>query len=266
MADGRTTRPNHRPQDGEALEFGDGQTQLSVLRGGLSEYASRCVLQLIQEEELWPGDRLPTMKALAKRFSVATPTMREALRRLQANGVVEIRHGSGVYVRNTHERMLLANPRHRGVEANTILHLLDARLLIEPSLTEITAREADDAHVTVLGRILEEAEQYLVGNDVMLHRTNMGFHRAIANSSGNPILAQAVDSLIELYPFEQLAIISFYNDRTRDHEEHLAILAAIRDRDAVRARDLMYRHIRDVKSVVESRFMEIGDNGKGGTQ
>jgi GntR family transcriptional repressor for pyruvate dehydrogenase complex len=196
------------------------------------------------------------MKALAERFSVATPTMREALRRLQANGVVEIRHGSGVYVRNTQERMLLANPSRREVEASTVLHLLDARLLIEPSLTEMTARDADDADVTVLERILEEAEQYLVGNDVMLYRMNMGFHKAIADSSGNPVLAQIVESLIELYSYEQLAIISFYNDRPQDHEEHLGIFAAIRDRDAKRARDLMSRHIAGVREAVGARLSE----------
>lgn len=235
--------------------------RVAVLRAGLSEYLSGQVLDLIRKENLRRGDRLPSVRLLAERYSVAGPTMREALRRLQANGVVELRHGSGVYVRNGKERMVLANPSHDGLEARTVGDLLDARLLIEPHLTELTTRKASDAEVAELGCMLEEAEQYLSGNDKMLHRTNMGFHRAIAGFSGNSILAQTIESLIELYSLEQLAILSFYNDRPGDHKEHLEIFAAIRDRDAMRAGELMRRHILGIKSVVEGRISESTSDG-----
>jgi GntR family transcriptional repressor for pyruvate dehydrogenase complex len=235
--------------------------RLSALRAGLSEYLSQQILQLIRDESLQRGDRLPSVKSLAASFSVAAPTVREALRRLQANGVVEIRHGSGVYLRNGQERVLLANPNRGEIEGQTIQCLLDARLLLEPRLAELTAQYADEASISELEQCLDKAEGYLTGNDdEKLHRANMRFHQAIANFSGNFILAQIIESLIELYSFEQLAIISFYNDRPRDHEEHLEILAAIRDKDAKAAHDLMHRHILDVKAVVETRFAEGDPN------
>ncbi len=230
------------------------RSQLSVLRAGLSGYLSQQILELIRNEGLQRGDRLPSVRALAERFSVATPTLREALRRLQANGVLEIRHGSGVYVRNTRERAVIANLGHGYVNRGTILDLLDARLLIEPRLAELTVRRADEAKVAELERLLGEAERRLDGAAEMLHRANMSFHRAIAEFSGNSILAQIIESLIELYSFEQLAIMSFYDDRLRDHGEHLEILAAIRDGDAERARGLMHRHISGVRSTVEVRM------------
>jgi GntR family transcriptional repressor for pyruvate dehydrogenase complex len=232
------------------------QEQLGQLRAGLSGYLSQRILRLIQEEELRPGDRLPSVKSLAERFSVAAPTLREALRQLQASGVIEMRHGSGVYVRNGHERIVLANPSRGEIEVSTIIHLLDARLLIEPRLAELTARAADETKVAELERILDEAEQYLTGNDEMLHRTNMSFHAAVAKFAGNFVLAQIIESLIELYSFEQLAIMSFYDDRLGDHSEHRAILAAIRAKDAGRARELMRRHLQGVKSVVERKLGE----------
>jgi GntR family transcriptional regulator, transcriptional repressor for pyruvate dehydrogenase complex len=232
------------------------QEQLGQLRAGLSGYLSRRILRLIQEEELRPGDRLPSVKSLAERFSVAAPTLREALRQLQAGGVIEMRHGSGVYVRNGHERIVLANPSRREIEASTIIHLLDARLLIEPRLAELTARAVDETKIAELERILDEAEQCLTGNDEMLHRTNMSFHAAVAKFAGNFVLAQIIESLIELYSFEQLAIMSFYDDRLGDHSEHRAILAAIRAKDAGRARELMHRHLQGVKTVVERKLGE----------
>jgi GntR family transcriptional regulator, transcriptional repressor for pyruvate dehydrogenase complex len=232
------------------------QEQLGQLRAGLSGYLSQRILRLIEEEKLRPGDRLPSVKSLAQRFSVAAPTLREALRRLQAGGVIEMRHGSGVYVRNGHERIVLANPSRGEIEVSTIIHLLDARLLIEPRLAELTARAADETKVAELERILDEAERCLTGNDEKLHRTNMSFHAAVAKFAGNFVLAQIIESLIELYSFEQLAIMSFYDDRLGDHGEHRAILAAIRAKDAGRARELMRRHLQGVKSVVARKLGE----------
>jgi GntR family transcriptional regulator, transcriptional repressor for pyruvate dehydrogenase complex len=232
------------------------QDKLRQLRAGLSGYLSQRMLKLIRDEELRPGDRLPSVKSLAQRFSVAAPTLREALRQLQASGVIEIRHGSGVYVRNGHERIVLANPNRGETELGTILHLLDARLLVEPRLAELTAQAADEKKIADLERILDEAEQYLAGNDEMLHRANMSFHAAVAKFAGNFVLAQIIESLIELYSFEQLAIMSFYDDRDGDHSEHRAILAAIRDKDAERARELMRRHLQGVKTVVETKLAE----------
>ena len=234
-----------------------------MLRAGLSGYLSQQILELIRNEGLQRGDRLPSVRALAERFSVATPTLREALRSLQANGVLEIRHGSGVYVRDPRDRAVIANPTHRDVDFATMLDLLDARLLIEPRLAELTARRADGAKAAELESLLGEAEQRLDGAAEMLHHANMSFHRAIAEFSGNSILAQIIESLIELYSFEQLAIMSFYDDRLRDHGEHLEILSAIRDGDAGRARVLMHRHISGVRSTVEVRMAQLG-LGNGG--
>jgi GntR family transcriptional repressor for pyruvate dehydrogenase complex len=232
------------------------QEQLGQLRAGLSGYLSQRILRLIQEEELCSGDRLPSVKSLAERFSVAAPTLREALRRLQASGVIEMRHGSGIYVRNGHERIVLANPSRGEIEVSTIIYLLDARLLIEPRLAELTAQAADETKIAELERILDEAKQCLIGNDEMLHHANMSFHAAVAKFAGNFVLAQIIESLIELYSFEQLAIMSFYDDRLGDHSEHRAILAAIRAKDAGRARELMRRHLQGVKTVVERKLGE----------
>lgn len=229
-------------------------------RPDLSTHLGRQILDLIRKEGLRPGDRLPSVRSLAERFSVASPTMRNALGRLQANGVVEIRHGSGVYVRNGRERVVVANLNHGEIDPDTVLHLLDARLLIEPYLTESTARKAGEAEIAELERVLEEASRWLDGSDdEALHRASWNFHRAVARFSSNPILAQTIESLLELYSFEQLMLISFYDDRPRDHREHVEIFEAIRSGDAKGAHERMHRHLSDVMAIVESRQAERHD-------
>jgi GntR family transcriptional repressor for pyruvate dehydrogenase complex len=230
----------------------------SVARPNLSDQLTRQVLDLIRSENLRPGDRLPSAKSLADRFSVATPTLREALRRLQTTGVIAIKHGSGIYVRSTEERLVLANPVRDNVENSTVLDLLDARLLIEPHLCELAAGNVDDAKIAELNGLLDEAERHLEGNDEMLYRANMSFHRAIGRFSGNRILAQVLESLIELHSSEQLAIMSLYDNRIKDYQEHRGILNVLKGKDASQAHELMRKHLEDVKSIVQDRLTKDG--------
>jgi GntR family transcriptional regulator, transcriptional repressor for pyruvate dehydrogenase complex len=226
------------------------------LRPTLSDYVTEQLLDLIKGEE--EGSRLPSVVALARSLSVAAPTVRESLRRLEALGVVEIRHGSGVYVRNTGARVLLANPYSGQLEARTVLELLDARLVIEPTLANRTAVNASGGEIRELGRILEEAAELLDGHDPLLHGVNMAFHRGVARFSGNAVLAQTIDSIVDLYTAEQLLILRLYDNRARDHDEHLAIFGAISRRDSVGAAELMRKHLEDVLQVMEDRLGEAG--------
>lgn len=221
-------------------------------RPDLSSFLAKQILQLIRTGDLQPGDRLPAAKALAERFAVAMPTLREALRRLQTTGEIEIRHGSGIYVRHAQERFVMANPHHAGLKRAAILQLLDARLLIEPYLAEHAAWHATDEDIVVLEHLLDRAGHFLVDHDEQLHRVSMLFHATVARMSGNLVLHHVIESLIELYSSEQLTIQWLYDARARDHQQHRAIFAAIRDHLPELARDRMAMHLRDVKTTVEA--------------
>src|SRR5262245_61943139 len=110
----------------------DGAHTWSKAPPSLSAHLAESVLSLIKDKGLEAGDRLPSVKELAERFSVATPTMREALRLLEMAGNLDIRHGSGIYVRRPESRLMLTNPYARSLSTEAILNLLQARLLIEP--------------------------------------------------------------------------------------------------------------------------------------
>lgn len=236
------TQPAHRPGPNSAV------------RPDLSAHLTRQVLELIEARNLKPGDRLPTLRELATRFAVATPTMREAMRRLQATGVVDIRHGSGMYVRKIAQGMVITNPHIGTVDAGTVQDLLDARLAIEPFLASRAATLATKPDLERLQRILDEAEHALNGQDPLLHQANMRFHCAVGRVSGNDILADFLESLVELYAREQLGILEVFNARVDDHHDHQTIFAAIRDHDAARAQTLMAEHLVRVREVVRERL------------
>lgn len=223
-------------------------------RPTVSDLITEEILDLITTESLYPGDRLPTVQALARRLEVAAPTARESLRRLQALGVVEIRHGSGVYVRRRERRVLLANPYQGRLEGRTVLELLDARLLIEPPLADLAAARATEEEIAELARTLDDAREALGGPDEVLHRLNMAFHRGVARAAGNTILSETIDSMLDLYAPEQMLILELFGDRQRDHEEHLAVLEALRARDAARASEAMRLHLEEVRAVTAARL------------
>src|SRR6476646_2674011 len=114
-----------------------------VARPTLSDALTEQILELIRADGLRPGDRLPSTRELSQRFAVTVPTLREALRRLEVTGTVQMRHGSGIYVGADLDRVVLANPNIRDVRGDRVMQLLETRLLIEPQAAELAARRAE---------------------------------------------------------------------------------------------------------------------------
>ena len=223
----------------------------------LSEHLTQGVLSLIREEGLEPGGRLPSVKELAERFSVATPTMREALRLLEMAGNLDIRHGSGIYVRRSEARVMMTNPYARSLDTGTILNLLHARLLIEPPVAELAATNAETKHLDDLAALLDDAERHLSGQDAadaVLGVVNMRFHRGIAEGAKNSILADVVFTLTEVHIKEQMAVLDLYNNRQCDHDMHKRILGALMQRKPADARQLMTEHLADVIAVIRDKL------------
>jgi GntR family transcriptional repressor for pyruvate dehydrogenase complex len=239
----------------------DGATAWSKTPTSLSAHLAESVLALIKDEGLEAGDRLPSVKDLAERFSVATPTMREALRLLEMAGNLDIRHGSGIYVRSSESRLMLTNPYARSLSTEAILNLLQARLLIEPPVAELAAQNATDKHLADLADLLTDAERHLSGqdsDDAVLGVANMRFHRGIAEGAGNNILADVVFTLTEVHIKEQMAVLDLYNNRRRDHDQHKLIFDALEKRKAESARRMMHEHLADVIAVVRRKLKGAG--------
>lgn len=225
-----------------------------VTRPSLSDALTERMLELIRTGGHRPGDRLPSTRELSQRFAVTTPTLREALRRLEATGAIEMRHGSGIYVGAAIERLVLPNPNMREMHAPQLLDLLGARIVIEPPLAAMAAEHAGEEEIAALRQVLDEAGRHLRGEDAELHEANMTFHRATARMAGNSVLHEVVDSLLTVHHAEQRAILQIFDDRRRDYEEHLAILEAIEAGDASAAEERMRAHLMDVRNVIEQRL------------
>lgn len=214
----------------------------------LSERLADDIVDIIRSDRLMPGDALAPSRELARRFDVTTPTVREALRRLEATGAVEFRHGSGTYVAPGIDRRLLANPHRPGIDRAAVLELIEARLVVEPSIAAAAAEAREPHGLAQLDRAVSNALAPQQGTE----RPAVHFHVALAETAGNTLLRETVEALLHVREREQIEIRHSYDDRERDHGEHQHILAAVRAADSDRARALTRDHLMSIRDVVRS--------------
>jgi GntR family transcriptional repressor for pyruvate dehydrogenase complex len=210
---------------------------------GLVERLTREIVETIRTEDLQPGQSLPSAKVLAERFEVTVPTVREALRRLEATGSVELKHGSGTYVREAINRRILDNPHYVPVDLAAAIELLDARIAIEPGIAELAASVQDADAVDSMASALDNALQ--VETAVPAGH----FHVELARASGNRALHEMLVSLLAIHSRTQQAARTTY-DRLRDHDEHADILDAIRRGDGFEAAHRTRKHLEAIKTTV----------------
>jgi GntR family transcriptional repressor for pyruvate dehydrogenase complex len=224
-----------------------------VIRRSLLDDLAASMLELMADRKLAPGDPFESVRALAARFQVAVPTVREALRRLEATGAVVLRHGSGVYVGPNVGRLVLANPLALKPTAERLVELLQARALIEPPIAALAAHTRGEAALVQMEVDLTRAAELIAARDHdRLAEVNMDFHRALAQASGNATLAEVVESVTVVNVREQLQIQLIHGDRETDLAEHRAILAAVRAGDAVLAEQLTRAHLEGVLEVLRA--------------
>lgn len=228
---------------------------LGLGRRTLLEDLTAGLVTLIQDGGYQLGDRLPAMQSLAAHFGVATPTLREAARRLEAAGALTFRHGSGIYLTGDTRRMVIANPARSELDSAATLNVLDTRLLIEPVLAGRAAEHIASEQVTHLKEMLDEVARAIeLMDELAITHLNMAFHVGIARAAGNQILAEALHSVVELYEPQQAAIGRIYDDVQRDHAEHRQILSVIAAGDPERATNLMRSHLEQIIAVVSTRL------------
>jgi GntR family transcriptional repressor for pyruvate dehydrogenase complex len=201
-----------------------------------------------------PGSRLPAERVLAEQLAVSRSTVREAIQRLAARGLLASRRGSGVFVTDRLQtgfvspwRQLIGDhPEIRG-------DMLEFRRVLEASTAELAAQRAT---ATDRKRLAEIAARLKTAHRDGDHRreaeADADFHEAIAAASHNTMFRHLHAGVIKMLR-EHIALnidqMLIYSDTVSSSllEQHLAISAAIRRGDAAAARDGMYGHIEFVR-------------------
>jgi len=221
-----------------------------ILRQSLSNDIARRITKLIHDGGHEVGARLPPISRMARQLGVGSPTLREALKKLETVGVVEIRHGSGVYVGRSPDSLLVSNPILDTTPTRKLLvDLIEARIPIELQTAALAARHASAEHLDEMRELLDEAGRSLDDAE-LLNQVNLSFHRQIALASGNTVVHQILEVLTNIFRQEQRLILSIHGRREDDHHEHVEIYEALRARDAELAVARMRVHLERVRDIL----------------
>ena len=114
-----------------------------VQKRTLTQEAFDQLVTYIQDGELHPGDPLPSQHELARQLSVSRPVLREAMQRLEAAGLIEIRHGSGTYIAQPPAESLF-DSIFKNYSYEKALEVLEVRLILEAEAAGLAALRATE--------------------------------------------------------------------------------------------------------------------------
>ncbi|GAB4079082.1 FadR family transcriptional regulator [Modestobacter muralis] len=232
------------PTESSAAGKGDLLSRVSV--GRISEVIVDQIRVLIRQGQLAAGDRLPSERKLCERFGVSRVTVREALRVLEANGLVDIRVGArgGAFVTAPSSRLVGAGIADLiSLATLTAVEVTEARMVFELGIVGLACERATDEDVAALHSICDRSSAALEGNDYPLE-LSAEWHTRFAVATHNRAVAMLVESLHDplLQSLERAREVAPLHGR-QGVEEHRALVYAIAARDADAAMSLMRTHL-----------------------
>lgn len=219
-------------------------------RRTLAEAIAAHIKQQILSQNLPPGTRLPSERELCQTFGASRVTVREAIKRLEGEGLVVLRPGSsgGVQVAEPNPHQLRdAFAAFCQLQQVPVASLIEFRLVLERAAVRWAATRATDQDLARLDDLVQAMEGALTSVEAF-QELDLGFHTAIAEAAGNPLFALVMHSV--RYALKR-AILQGFTHVTDTQAvlarllgEHRAILAHLRAGDADAAEEAMVRHIR----------------------
>ncbi len=225
-----------------------------VSRSRLHEDIVSQIQKKIIREDLKAGEKLPPERELAMDLNVNRATLREALKKLEVQGLVEIRHGDGVYVKDFLESESLEvlkamMYREEGVDPEIIDSLLFARSALLPEVAAMAAKKRNDDHVRKLKEIVEAK------NALPVLEADLAVHQTIARASGNYLVIFILNFFNKLFRDYGKFYFSDPENENRSRKFHRDVYEAIAKRDPHKAKRIMkdvleYAHERTMKAII----------------
>jgi GntR family transcriptional repressor for pyruvate dehydrogenase complex len=199
---------------------------------------------------------MPTEKQLCEQFGVSRTVVREAVRALEARGVVRGGSGQGLRVvavdgESVSRSMTLYI---RGRPGITYEEVRDVRAMIEIQIAGKAARQATDDDVARLTSAAERLERAIGSEEE--YEADVAFHRLIADATHNELYAIMLDSIADVL-VESRRLSPTESAASRGAGRHRRILNAIIAHDPDRARDEMRKHLDDADRVYRRRLAAI---------
>ena len=214
-------------------------------RPALSQAICDYVKQYILDSGLEAGDPLPPEAQIAQDLGVGRSSVREAIKALESLGIVQVRHGDGLYVREYNFDPVLDTLSYgMRFDARTLLELLQIRIWLETAIVKDVIQQIGSNGIARMDQVIRQWDEAIRAGvrDVAFHtEQDMQFHRALYATLGNETLVR----FLEVFWIALAEFVGTYrNEPEVDLADHVAILEAVRARDADLVRSALVHNLR----------------------
>jgi GntR family transcriptional repressor for pyruvate dehydrogenase complex len=213
----------------------------------LSQKIERRIEEAIRQKKLLVGAKLPSERELCEMFAVSRTALREALRRLSARGLVQIKKGSGMFVSELKIKDAIDSLNlyyDLSFDSNLIPQIIEVRRVFEPEIARMAAKNRTDKDLELLLKSITDLENCDPDNTQMEADIINKFHLNVAKATGNPIVIITMEPIYSLLPrMRNLIYANVDGEKSFTIKAHRAIYEAIRDKDAEKALEYMVGQI-----------------------
>ena len=232
-------------------------------RSRLYEQVANKIETTIVARHYKPQDRLPSERDLAEAFAVSRTVIREAMKLLEARGLIEILTGNGVFVSQPDTSVVtrsLGMYLHlQGTVQDSEFKVHELRRILEVEIAGLAAERATEAELDQLRQIIERmsAADHPREQVAML---DLEYHITLAQATHNEMISMVYEPVIE-YLRQQLLLAWQRYDRSPEvfNHQHQALYEAVRDHDPTRARAAMTAHLDYARELLDRFSSTKGD-------
>jgi DNA-binding FadR family transcriptional regulator len=213
----------------------------------LAEQVQQEIREYVIQNGLRPGDALPSEGEFARRFDVSRNAVREGIKALESSGLIEVRRGNGIFVKEFSFAPLLANlPYGLLTHERPLSELLQVRKILELGLIERVVLEHHDGDLAAADAALAAMRERAMRGE-HFPSEDRAFHRALfIGVVSNEMILDLID--VFWLAFDQAARQLDLHTRAplATYEAHAAIVEAVRARDVARTRARLEKHYAEI--------------------
>ncbi|MEK3888608.1 FadR/GntR family transcriptional regulator [Bacillus sp. FSL K6-3431] len=216
----------------------------------LAEIVSDRIKTFIAENNCQPGERLPSEKEIIDMLGVSRTIVREALKTLQSQGIIEIKQGIGIFVKEIKLQGYFKNiSPFLKLDKLKFKELIDTRIILELGAIELAVEQYH----------LDKIKQMSHWNNLFLEKVKNGekpknedlyFHRSLFDATCNETYIQLSTIIAEYFNMNQLEQIVDFEDYISSYEEHKSIITLLINKETEKAKQAMKVHLHHLYDIL----------------
>lgn len=233
-----------------------------IQRSKISDEVAERLQAMLQQSLYKVGDNLPPERVLVEQFGVGRTSIREALRTMEARGLVKIHHGLGVLVVRSEA---LQQSEFLELGGFTVHDLLDVRELIECKAASLAAESATPDEIEAIVQVVASMEDPSVSDDEYV-ALDADLHRTLVKAAGNPLLARLFETLQQSVLDYSRRMLRMPERRREANVGHANIAAAIEAHSPEMAEAAVRDHLETVRMQLTEYLAQPAAEGAGPTR